>query len=201
MSELKDKVVLITGAGRGLGRELALTLAKEGAIVAANDLTPINVDEVVTEIIEGGAQAKIYVTDVSKKLAMQTMLSEVLADWKRIDILINHASVRPHDPILSMDEWDWRRTIDVIFTSTFSMTQSVGRVMKEQGNGVIVNIGPAPDETAQPQAAYRAAKAGVLAFSEASAEELAEYGIKVFGISGGQGAVEELFDILSAQGK
>ncbi|TAK12424.1 MAG: SDR family oxidoreductase [Anaerolineae bacterium] len=174
------KVVLITGAGLGLGRALAKALAAQGAIIAANDLTPINLDEVVAEIRAAGGQAIAYEHDVSKKLDLQGLVMAVLDDHERIDILINHASVQPHMPLLDMDEWDWRRAMDVILTGTFLTTQSVARVMREQGGGVILNIGAADGENRSGQrAAYLAAKAGVLAFSRAAADELAPYGIRM----------------------
>ncbi len=181
MSEFADKVVLITGAGRGLGRVVAGEFAKRGALVALNDLTPVNVDEVVADIIAAGGRAKTYLTDVAKKVAVQTMLTDLLEDWERIDILVNHANVRPQRPLLDMDEWDWRRVIDVNLTGAFLVLQSVGRVMRELGGGVIVNIGPSgqaePEQA--PHAAYRSAKAGVLELTRAAAHELAEYNIRV----------------------
>ena len=181
MSEFADKVVLITGAGRGLGRVVAGEFAKRGALVALNDLTPVNVDEVVVEIIAAGGRAKTYLTDVAKKVAVQTMLTDLLEDWERIDILVNHANVRPQRPLLDMDEWDWRRVIDVNLTGAFLVLQSVGRVMRELGGGVIVNIGPSgqagPEQA--PHAAYLSAKAGVLELTRAAAHELAEYNIRV----------------------
>ncbi len=177
---LKNKVVLITGAGLGLGRALALALAGQGVRLALNDLTRINLDPLAAEIQAVGGEARLYENDISRKLDLQSLVQDVLADYGRIDVLVNHASVQPHHPILGMDEWDWRRTVDVILTGTFLASQSVGRVMAEQGGGVILNIGPRPGpQSAEPRAAYLAAKAGVLAFSRAAAEELAEHGVQV----------------------
>ena len=175
MSDLKGKVVLITGAGRGLGRALAKALAGQGASVAANDLTPIHVDTIVSEIEAQGGKAKAYLADVSKKLAVQTMLNAVLDDWGRIDILINHAEVEPGDALLDMDEWNWRRTLDVNLTGAFLCMQSVGRVMGEQGSGLIVNLLPEEAEGA----AYAASKGGLEALSRTAAEELAVYNVRV----------------------
>lgn len=180
---LENKVVLITGAGLGLGRALALALAGQGNHLALNDLTRINLDPLAAEIQAAGGEARLYENDVSRKLDLQSLVQNVLADYSRIDVLINHASVQPHHPVLGMDEWDWRRTVDVILTGTFLATQSVGRVMAEQGGGLILNIGPRPaPESATPRAAYLAAKAGVLAFSRATAEELAEHRIQVLAL-------------------
>jgi len=192
MSDFADKVVLITGAGRGLGRFLAREFAAHGARVGLNDLTPVNVDEVAAEITAAGGQAKTYLADVAKKVAVQTMLTDLLEDWGRIDILVNHASVRPQSPLLDMDDWDWQRTVDVNLTGTFLVTQSVGRVMRDLGGGVIINIGPTDqDERAlAPRAAYLSAKAGVLELTRAAAIELAEYNIRVNAVCTRKGDVE-----------
>jgi NAD(P)-dependent dehydrogenase (short-subunit alcohol dehydrogenase family) len=180
MSDFKDKVVFITGAGHGLGHALVSAFAAESAIVAANDMTDINLSEVVAKINAGGGQARIFDGDISKKLAMQTLVGEALEAYERIDILVNHASVQPHDPILEMDEWDWRRTVDVNLSGTFLVTQTVGRVMRELGGGVILNVGPVDGgEMEKPRAAYLASKSGVVAFTRAAAHELEPYNIRV----------------------
>ena len=131
---------MITGAGKGSGRILAQAFAEQGAIVAANDISPINVDEVVDQIVAKGGRAKAYIDDVAKKVAAQNIINQVEDDFGRIDILINHAAVEPHVPLLDMDEWDWHRVLDVNLTGAFLMTQSAGRVMRAQGSGVIINL-------------------------------------------------------------
>lgn len=184
MSDFKNKVVLITGAGRSLGFALAKAFAEQGAWVAVNDLTPVNLDGLVDEINQSGGKAQAFTADVSKKLALQTMLSDVLNEWERIDILVNHASVQPHDTILDMDEYHWRRTIDATLTAAFLTTQSIGRVMRELGGGVILNIGPADqDDYDQPRAAYLSGKAGVIALTQAAAQELNQFNIRVNALS------------------
>lgn len=193
MSVFEGKVVLITGAGRGLGRTLALDFAAQGAVVAANDLTPVNVDEVIAEISAAGGRAKSYLSDVAKKVALQVVVTEVVADWGRIDVLINHASVHPRDALLDMDEWDWHRVLDVNLTGAFLMIQSVGRVMRELGGGVIVNIGPKrplEDAASQPNAAYTASKAGLLELTRAAAAELAAHHIRVNAVCAGGDGLE-----------
>ncbi len=180
MNDFAGKVAFVTGAGLGLGRGLAGALAEQGAIVAANDLTTINMEETAATVRAQGGEFAFFLGDVSKKLALQTLVLDIVNAYGRIDILVNHASVQPHHPILDMDEWDWRRTVDVNLTGTFLSTQVVGRVMRETGGGVILNVGPsAPDQFSPPRAAYLAAKAGVLAFTQAAAAELSEYNIKV----------------------
>jgi 3-oxoacyl-[acyl-carrier protein] reductase len=181
MAEFSDKVVLITGAGRGIGRALAEGFAGQGAIVAANDINPVNLDECVAKITAAGGRVKDYVYDISKKMPLQAMVNEILDDWDRIDVLINNAAVEPHAAILDMDEWDWRRTVDVNLSGPFFAIQSVGRVMREQGGGVIVNIGSIAGRAhgLKDRAAYTASKMGLIGLTREAARELAAYNIRV----------------------
>ncbi len=207
MTDFKSKVVLITGAGKGSGRKLAEAFASQGAIVAANDISPINVEEAVEEIRARGGEARAYVDDIAKKVGAQALVKQVEDDFGRIDILVNHASVEPHFSLLEMDEWDWHRVLDVNLTGAFLVTQSVGRMMREQGGGVIVNLlapdpgitvagrdesSPAPDRAEPGQAEYggpgkRAAffvsMAGLESLSRQAARELAPYGIHVHSVT------------------
>src|ERR1044071_7841954 len=153
MNKLKDKVVLITGAGKGSGRSLAQALAEQGSLVAANDISPINVEEVVSQIVARGGHARAYIEDVAKKVGAQNIINQVEDDFGRIDILINHAAVEPHVPLLDMDEWDWHRVLDVNLTGAFLMTQSVGRLMRLLGSGVIISlIAPSTHNKSNPGA-------------------------------------------------
>ncbi len=140
VTELKGRVVLITGAGKGAGRLLAQAFAERGASVAANDISPVNVEQVVDQINALGGRAKAYIEDVAKKLGAQYIINQVEEDFGQIDILVNHAAVEPHVPLLEIDEWDWHRVLDVNLTGTFLMTQSVGRLMRARGEGMIVNL-------------------------------------------------------------
>jgi NAD(P)-dependent dehydrogenase (short-subunit alcohol dehydrogenase family) len=183
MNEFKDKVVLITGAGRGSGRLLAEAFAVRGAFVAANDISPINVDEVVAGIVSRGGRAKSYLDDVAKKIAVQTMVKQIEDDLGYIDILINHAAVKPRVPLLDMDEWDWHRVLDVNLTGAFLMMQSVGRVMRAQGQGVIINLITGTGEGSDKEAgAYQVSMAGLLALTRSAARELSPHGIRVNGL-------------------
>jgi NAD(P)-dependent dehydrogenase (short-subunit alcohol dehydrogenase family) len=181
MHDYTDKVVLITGAGRGIGRALAEAFADRGAIVAANDITPINLEQTVSYINRAGGRCKDYVYDVAKKMPVQAMVSSVQADWGGIDILVNNAGVEPHASILEMDEWDWRRTIDVNLTGAFFTLQTAGRVMQEQGGGVVVNIGSIAGRAQglKDRAAYVASKTGLLGLTREAAREFAAYKIRV----------------------
>ncbi len=183
MTDLQDKVVLITGAGKGRGRLLAEAFAERGACVAANDISPVNVEEVMHGILQKGGRAKAYVEDVAKKLGAQLIINQVEDDFGQIDILINHAAVEPHVPLLDMDEWDWHRVLDVNLTGTFLMTQSVGRVMRAQGKGVIINLITETARDESSEAAFVASMNGLAGFTRQTARELSPYGIQVYAVT------------------
>ncbi len=193
---LKDKVVLITGAGKGAGRALAEAFASRGARVAASDISPVNVEQVVAGIVARGGRAKSYIEDVAKKVGVQALIKTVEDDLGGIDILINHAAVSPRVPLLDMDEWDWHRTLDVNLTGAFLMMQSVGRVMRQKGTGVIINLVDDSGLDSEKEAAYRASMAGLVALSAFAARELNPYGIQVFAVARSKDVVKAVFEKL-----
>ncbi len=202
MSTLKDKVVLITGAGKGTGRALAEAFAEHGAIIAANDISPINVEDVVDGIIARGGKAKAYVEDIAKKVGAQALVNSVEDDFGAIDILVNHAAVEPHGSLLKMDEWDWHRTLDVNLTGAFLMTQSVGRVMKEKGGGVILNLVAGAGESADAKreaGAYFASKAGLAELSIQADRELSPLGVRVFAVENSANVMNQITLLLEAK--
>ena len=201
MNDLKDKVVLITGAGKGAGRVLALALAAHGAFVAANDISPNNVEQVVAEIIRLGGKARTYIEDIAKKVGVQALVKTVEDELGRIDILVNHAAVEPHSSLLNMDEWDWHRTLDVNLTGAFLMTQSVGRLMRAsaKGKGAILNIvaGAGEGSNAKRDAgAYLSSKAGLMALSHQADQELSPHGIRVYAIENSADVVKDVMSTL-----
>jgi len=199
MSNLTDKIVLITGVGKGSGRTLAQAFAERGAVVAANDISPINVEQVVDEINSKGLRAKAYIEDVAKKVGVQNLINQVEDDFGRIDILINHAAVEPKVSVLDMDEWDWHRVLDVNLTGTFLMTQSAGRLMREQGGGVIINLISTNQDPATHEAAFIASMKGLEAFTDQAARELSLHGIHVYAVENtADTIVERVFRILDA---
>jgi NAD(P)-dependent dehydrogenase (short-subunit alcohol dehydrogenase family) len=202
MNHLKDKVVLITGAGKGAGRALALAFAERGALVAANDISPINVELVIAEIEARGGRAKAYVEDVAKKVGVQCLINNVEDDFGGIDILVNHAAVEPHTSLLDMDEWDWHRTLDVNLTGAFLMIQSVGRVMRGKNKGEILNIvagsGRGAD-AARDTGAYLSSMAGLAALSHQTDQELSPHGIRVYTVENSVDIVKDVMSLLEAK--
>jgi meso-butanediol dehydrogenase/(S,S)-butanediol dehydrogenase/diacetyl reductase len=181
MPELDGKVVLITGAGRGQGRELALALAAQGAMIAANDISPLNVDEVAHQISASGrGQVRVYLHDVAKKVAVQALVNQVMDDFGRIDILINSANVEPAAGLMSMDEWDLHRVFEVNTIGTFLLMQSTARVMREQGGGLIVNLLGDLGRDLAP--AYAASRLAVGELTRRTAIELSAHDIRVYGL-------------------
>ncbi len=179
MADFSGKVVLITGAGKGTGRRVAEAFAAQGASLAVNDVSPVNLDETVVRILASGGQVKAYVEDIAKKMPIQALLNSVLDDLGQIDILVNCAEVEPQKTVLEMDDWDWQRTLDVNLTGPFLLTQSVGRIMKEKGGGVIVHVGERA-KGEEKRAAYFTSKAGLAALSALAAYEFSEFGIRVY---------------------
>jgi NAD(P)-dependent dehydrogenase (short-subunit alcohol dehydrogenase family) len=184
---------LITGAGKGRGAALAEAFAMHGARVALNDISPINVDEVAARIISSGGQARTYLHDVAKKVGVQALIHQVEEEWGQVDILIQHAAVEPHTPLLDLDEWDWRRTLDVNLTGAFLVLQSLGRVMRAQGGGIIVNLAAGPRGV--NAGAYEASMAGLRGLSQAAARELHPFGVQVHAVELGGNTVEQVLKL------
>jgi NAD(P)-dependent dehydrogenase (short-subunit alcohol dehydrogenase family) len=191
---LNNKVILITGAGKGRGRVLAKAFAEAGASVVVNDVSPINLDSLIDE---SNGTIKAYVEDVAKKVGAQNLIKQAEDDFGRIDVLINHAAVEPHAALLDMDEWDWHRVLDVNLTGAFLMIQSVGRVMRSQGSGVIVNLITGSSRDGGNDAAFAASMNALEALSRSAARELNPHGIRVYAVDDAADAiVEKVFSIL-----
>ncbi len=171
------KTALITGASRAPGPDLARTLAARGWRVALNDLNPFVLDQLVQEITQAGGLAHAHFADIAQKLALQTILNDLEDAWGPMDVLINNTRVMPTMPLLDMDEWDWRRVLDVNLTGAFLLTQVVGRIMRAQGGGTIIHL-LQPDEGAG-HAAYAATQAGLEGMVRVAERELGEVGVRV----------------------
>ena len=181
MTEFHGRVVLVMGAGGAIGRAVALAFARQGAQVAVNDLSPLNLEETVRQVQAVQGQCLEYGFDIAKKMPLQALVNQVLDDFNRIDILVNACVVQPVVPLLEMDEWDWHRALDVNLAGPFFATQVVGRVMRVQGGGAIINLILPPDGLAQHsgRAALAASQAGLLGLTRSAAAELTACSIRV----------------------
>jgi NAD(P)-dependent dehydrogenase (short-subunit alcohol dehydrogenase family) len=188
---LEGKVILVTGAGKGSGRRAAEALARQGARLAACDISPVNLDETVAHIRAAGGQVQAYVEDISKKMLVQGLLHQVIEDFGRIDVLVNCAEVEPQRTVLEMDDWDWQRTLDVNLSGAFLLVQSLGRSMKEKGSGMIFLLGDRAHASTS-RAAYAASKAGLTGLAQAAASELAPHGVQVRLVETVEQVLEEL---------
>jgi len=183
---LKDKVVLITGGGSGLGREMGLTFAREGAKVAVNDIRPESAQNVATEIERAGGKARAMVADVSSSAAVKKMFAEFVAAFGTIDILINNAGIgrtRETSEISGLQDLadeDWHKMLATHLDSTFYCTREALKLMIPRKSGRVINLGSIAGTTGLGGAvAYSAAKGGIISFTKALAKEVVGYGILV----------------------
>jgi 3-oxoacyl-[acyl-carrier protein] reductase len=184
---LADKVALVTGAGRGIGKAIAATMAKAGADVLVNDLKAEDCKQTATSIQESGRRAAIVEGDISSENSVRGIVEKGVANFGKIDILVNNAGVVGRKPVFDTEETDWDRLIDVNLKGTFLCSKHVARSMKEQGvKGRIVNISSIMGEVAlPPRPAYCASKGGIIALTRDLAAELAQYGINVNSVAPG----------------
>jgi len=182
---LLDKVALITGASRGIGKAVALAFAREGARVAVVGVRDQQaVDQVANSITALGRDAYAFLTDVAKQSAVEHLVQQVLEHWKKIDILVNNAGIIHPNRLEEITELQWEKTLAVHLTGTFYCTQAVLATMKAQGRGKIINVAaPSALRGSFGVADYAAAKGGIIAFTRNAASELKPYNIQVNCIS------------------
>jgi 3-oxoacyl-[acyl-carrier protein] reductase len=178
---LHEQVALVTGASRGIGRAIAIELARQGAQVLVNyQHNAAAAAEVVDTVTARGGQAWSYAADVSDAASVQAMVTTVLGRWGRLDILVNNAGITVDGPLLRMRPEQWQRVIDTDLTSVFYCCQAVLVAMRARSYGRIINIGSLAGLAGNiGQVNYAAAKAGLVGLSRALARELAPDGITV----------------------
>jgi NAD(P)-dependent dehydrogenase (short-subunit alcohol dehydrogenase family) len=184
--KLKDKAVLITGAGSGLGREMALVFTREGAKIGVNDLRPEAAQNVVTEIERAGGHAVRLVADVTDSAAVKKIFADFVAAFGTIDVLVNNAGigrVRPGSeatPTVDKTDEDWHKMMATHLDATFYCTREALKVMIAKKSGRIINLGSIVGLTGIELAAdYGAAKGGIISFTKCVAREVVRHGILV----------------------
>jgi len=178
-NDLNGRVALVTGAGRNIGRAIALTLAAAGAAVVVNGRRDRQAIEAVTaEIAAAGGQALAVLADVGDAAAVDTLIAATIERFGRLDILINNAAVRPEQPLEQMTLSDWHAVLAVNLDGAFLTVKSALAPLRASGAGAIVNIGGVSGHAGAKQRAHVVtAKAGLVGFTRALAHELALDGI------------------------
>ena len=184
---LENKVALVTGAGRGIGRAIAIALAKEGAEVVVNyNGSEERAKEVKQTIEENGGKASIYKCNVSDFEACEAMIKDIVKEHGRLDILVNNAGITKDGLIMKMKEEDFDSVLNVNLKSTFNTIRHSARQMLRQKSGKIINISSVSGILGNAgQANYAASKAGVIGLTKTMARELGSRGITVNAIAPG----------------
>jgi len=182
------KVALVTGSGRGIGKAIALTLAKRGADIVINDLDMDNAAHTVEEIKALGRKAIAIKADVSSEVEVEEMIKECINHFGRIDILVNNAGLVSTKLLQDTTLQDWDRIMSINLKGVFLCTKAVYPYMMDQKSGKIINIASVAGKRGGGlfgKSAYSASKGGVISFTKAVAREAGEYGINVNAVTPG----------------
>jgi len=180
-NELAGKVAVVTGAGRNIGRAIALALAQDGASIVVNARSNrAEAEAVAKEIDAEGGKTLVHIGDVADVAAVQAMADAALKQFGRIDILVNNAALRREKSFAEMSYAEWREIMDVTLDGTFHCVKACLPALRKSGVGTIVNIGGLSAHTgAKDRAHVVTAKAGIIGFTRALAHDLADDGITV----------------------
>ncbi|MBN1367527.1 MAG: SDR family oxidoreductase [Dehalococcoidales bacterium] len=177
---LKDKVAIVTGAKKGIGKAIAVTFAEAGADVAVCGRNPAELEQVAGEVRALGRRCLVLKTDVTVKSEVDSLVERTLKDFGTIDILVNNAVVYTGGSLVDMNEGDWDNTLDIGLKGFYLCSQAVGRVMMEKKKGSIINMtSTAGIRPTGWQGAYSIIKAGGIMLTKVLAVELGEFNIRV----------------------
>ncbi|WP_432927585.1 glucose 1-dehydrogenase [Microbispora sp. CA-135349] len=185
MSRFIGKFAVVTGAARGIGAAIARRLAAEGAAVACVDLTTDQCASIVDEITVTGGRAVAFGCDVSEGAQVEALVPRVMAEFGRIDVLVNNAGLTRDNLLFRMSEDDWDKVVDVNLKGVFLMSREVQKHMVEQRSGAIVNLSSRSALGNRGQANYSAAKAGIQGLTATMAIELGPFGVRVNAVAPG----------------
>jgi NAD(P)-dependent dehydrogenase (short-subunit alcohol dehydrogenase family) len=187
---LSGKTALVTGASKGIGKGIALELARQGCDIAVNYHSDVaGAEATAAEIRTIGRKAIIAKANVGFSAEVDAMYSSLATEFPKVDILVNNAGVQTWKALLDLEESEWDRVIDTNLKGTFLCTQRSARQMKDNGGGSIINIGSGCNKLAFPHLVdYTASKGGIEMFTKVAAAELGQYGIRVNCVA--PGAVE-----------
>ena len=200
---LKDKVAIVTGAGQGIGKGIAIKLAQEGAAVAVSDINMENAKNVVDEIKKQGGTAIPVKVNIASKEEVDKLFEKVIGEFQKVDIIVNNAGVNRDAMLHKMTREQWDTVISVNLTGTYLCTQKAAQHMREREYGRIINIASASWLGNIGQANYAASKAGVVGLTKTAARELGRKGVTANAICPGfietdmtRGVPEKVWDMM-----
>jgi NAD(P)-dependent dehydrogenase (short-subunit alcohol dehydrogenase family) len=191
MGKLAKKVAIVTGASRGIGRGIALALAREGASLLLNSRNPDRLAGVAEELRSGGTTVEILAGDVAQEEVVEQLFARALEKFGRVDLLVNNAGAFDGGPLDAFSVEAWDRVLATNLRAPFLCSRAALAIMKRQRGGRIINIGSISSTRVRPQsAAYSASKHGLWGLTQVAALEGREYGVTVCCLNPGNIAVE-----------